>query len=637
MLNFEQILIKAAQYFELDLKKLQLQQTAQKRRFFTRENTKEKYDEVLIDLLKEIDDIELHKEVEQIINEFLDYYEYIEKEIYTNYKKAYVKQYDWLVLKYFVVPFFAVRMSSLFLDYQSRIDHGLPGGLFWYLPMSDGEKIIFPVNTLIKWWIDLYGSSNEDFYYDSNASDDQESTVENISIETDDLEKRHNTLKNWRYGSDIPDIRSIIKYTAWDLNYKGVFTSDKETIEEQYLDALFFTRNIKKLSLNDLKNEIPNPDNLLDRLDTDLTLKEQEKFVDYIQKRWAKPTKSQLKSLLTIARISQLVFKDIGNYFNSKFKEPQVHKNCSYQLSLLFSELYNFNGYLCQGKQPEERYGLYKNYFDFCYDDIDKKELLDVIIAKVSREAIHPSSNYIVDEIIVVSTKDKALRLKSLEKLKVNEKNNKRPLTGEGVDSYISKIADISDVGMLSKILHNANDQELHNLAEYYSGHNHLTNDKPIIRHDVSLEIYRILYEKASTGLYKSIATLGVINLATFPFYPRYLKKVEVDEWFEKNASCDYEDDDREKLIMITKKAFHEIIQNNLQASVPMIIEVMNKTKSMKNEEYNPELLCIGEIIAKLLHNRTLERKLKKANKHHQLMRDHYQQLFSQLKKFYYY
>ena len=47
-----------------------------------------------------------------MIYEFMNHYDYITKEIYKAYDEKREKEIDWLLLKHFVVPFFAVRMSQ---------------------------------------------------------------------------------------------------------------------------------------------------------------------------------------------------------------------------------------------------------------------------------------------------------------------------------------------------------------------------------------------------------------------------------------------------------------------------------------------------------------------------------------------
>ena len=71
MLNIEQLLIKTAQYFDLDLNKLGIKHTDQKKRLFTRNLSESKYGKLVDKLFSEIALLNINPSVKKIIDEFI--------------------------------------------------------------------------------------------------------------------------------------------------------------------------------------------------------------------------------------------------------------------------------------------------------------------------------------------------------------------------------------------------------------------------------------------------------------------------------------------------------------------------------------------------------------------------------------
>ncbi|WP_345990328.1 hypothetical protein WCX18_05210 [Sulfurimonas sp. HSL1-2] len=624
MLNLEQILIKAAQYLDLDLNRLAIKQTPQKRRFIARDNLKEKYDEVLQNLLQEIYYFNAHPVLKDIVYEFLEDYEYVQRELYSTYNQSLEKKYDWLLLKHFVVPYFAYLLGRYFSQYADRIDKGLPGGEFWYLPKIKNKKIIFPLNMVLNWWIDLYGGTNEDFYAAMPLENSrQETSSENFASDFKEMDQRRNVLKSWHDKFVIPDMSSIHKYASEKLNYQGLFIrhTDK-SLEEQFEDACTFVKDVKTLTLDDLKREFPNPNNLLGRLEENLEAPEKEKFVSYVHDRWQEPMSKQLSSILTSVRVIQSAYKYLSNYFESDMKSPDIEQNRILQLCGLFSKVHNLTSEYYYGDSIENLnpYALYyKDYVACFFENENKKEMLDRIISYISKEVGQDNFHYSVDELLLFGPEIANVNLQAAQRL--SEK--KARIESEKADEKrllevlfaIQGSQDGAFIDLQLKSLENFH--SVVNLGECFEGNNFLTNEFVFPNLHLAMKAYYHAFAIAQSDFERTYAAIAIINLATSPFHPRLLKKEEVDYWFEQCTGCDDMGMERDYLIHLTQKAFHEILQKKHQNAVPMIVEFMNKTRRLKDNEYRPELLCVGEKVAKLLKNRKLEQELKKRNAHH--------------------
>lgn len=85
MLNIEQLLIKAAQYFDMNLKELKIKHTDQKKRFYKNHLLNETHSEIFENILTELDTLNINKEIAAIIYKFLYHYEYLQREIFSHF------------------------------------------------------------------------------------------------------------------------------------------------------------------------------------------------------------------------------------------------------------------------------------------------------------------------------------------------------------------------------------------------------------------------------------------------------------------------------------------------------------------------------------------------------------------------
>ena len=616
MLNIEQILIKTAQYFDLDLKKLGIERSAEKTRLYKRQAEKNNIEYILKKIYQEIDSLEINPLLKELISEFFEHYSYISEQLYISFDEAQEKEVDWLLLKHFVVPFFAVRTSQNFSFYDDRIDHSLPGGDFWYLPTYLNEsKISFPINKVMKWLIDLYGGSNQEFYFNKKSDYDNGFSA--------------NTLKKWHNLLTVPDIKTIKEFTSYELNYSGVFSYEKEaSIALQFKSAIEFIE-LKSISIEQLKLEVPNAYNILDRLYSEtLTDEEQARFVLYIKQRWSKPTPKKIEHLLTASRVSQACYKELCKYFDTDEKATVIDDNKVMQLSILFEFIYNITISL-QTDNTHELMELFKSYiYPISKIERSPKEALDEIIASISADIELKSDDFRIDEILLITSTEN--REKSIENLEKKEYSKFiREQQSKQVYDAIEFIQTAKDEEVIINYIYSIKDDfVLHNIGDYFQGNNYLTNEsvQPDIR--LALTIHIAYSRVAQDLLNQQNAYHKVLNLLTFSYYPRTLNKEDVEEWLFELERLSDKNDARSTSMILSYKIYHLINQSNTNEVIIIIEELLEITKSMKPEEYSPQVLFIAQDYMLKTSNKKLYNKLKKRNERHPLYKTHIECMF---------
>lgn len=122
----------------------------------------------------------------------------------------------------FVVPFLAQNLIE-YIRNDSRLERGMPGGRFWYLPQlipsedADGQNPHFkwPVNAVLDWWQDLLG-------------------VELIShscllcAQGDDPDNARRQVYAWQHENRPPDRATVERWCKidWADRYAGAFVDD---------------------------------------------------------------------------------------------------------------------------------------------------------------------------------------------------------------------------------------------------------------------------------------------------------------------------------------------------------------------------------------------------------------------------
>lgn len=324
------------QILDFDMNDVKLKQTLEKRRFISNEESGEKYRDHINLIFQKLDLDTQNNELVSIFVDLITLYEPIYKKLNLTKFISTQKKMNWVILKRLVIPYLAKRLSSLDYDYSSRIDKGLSGGRFWYLPdITDYPNIKMPMEYIMNWWLDLYGKGLDSLCNELDENNPNES--ENKAFES------KNTIKQW-FRKSIPDRKSIEEYCGIPIIYKGCFEPNvNDNLNTQFQKALSFILETKKLSIDELKHEIPY-NSLVDRVFSNEPISKNEKkeFIKFISERWEIPTKEKLISIFIIARGSQSIYKSLLTYFS--FEDSyDIEDNKLLQLTYLYCHLYNEN------------------------------------------------------------------------------------------------------------------------------------------------------------------------------------------------------------------------------------------------------------------------------------------------------
>lgn len=333
MLNIEEVLIKIIHVIDINMKDIGLKQTLQKERFITHEESNQKYKEHINSIFDALELDKTNKELRKIFEELIFLYLSIRSDIVPNSHQDNEKKINWILLKRLVIPYLAFSFANLDIDYDQRIDKNMPGGVFWYLPdIDDLNDIKMPIQFLMDWLLDLYGRG-----LDSLCNEiDEESLV-------DQAYSSINTLKPWKYHGILPDKDTLELYLNKDLEYTGVFEPKNEKdINKTFHDAIFFVKEKKSLSIEELKKEIPYH-GLVDQVfNKQSNLRDDDKkvFIDLIKDRWSRPEKNDLINKFLIARGVQGLYRGLKKYFGFKASND-LESNKILQLIHLYKFLYN--------------------------------------------------------------------------------------------------------------------------------------------------------------------------------------------------------------------------------------------------------------------------------------------------------
>ncbi|WP_298753198.1 hypothetical protein [uncultured Arcobacter sp.] len=334
MLNIEELLIKIMQILDFDMNDVKLKRTLEKRRFFNKELSAEKYREHIELILEKLSLDTKNNQLVDIFIDLINLYIPIYQKLNLIKFGATQKKMNWVILKRLVIPYLAKRLSSLDYDYNSRIDKGLSGGRFWYLPdITDYPNIKLPMEYIMNWWVDLYGKNLDSLCDELDNNNQSESKA---------FESK-NTIKQW-FKKSIPDRKSIEKYCSIPIRYVGYFKPNvNDTLNIQFQKAYTFVVETKKLSIDEIKHEIPY-NSLVDKVFSNESISKDEKkeFVRFISERWEVPTKEKLISIFIIARGSQSIYENLLEYFAFE-DSSDIEENKLLQLIYLYFQLYNEN------------------------------------------------------------------------------------------------------------------------------------------------------------------------------------------------------------------------------------------------------------------------------------------------------
>lgn len=270
-----------------------------------------------------------------ISNIFVDYNMHKSIEIGVFTSQASQRKVVWQYLARILVPLLA--RHSVFWQMDSKMDEGMPGGRFWYLPSFDSPyeptQLHLPIPQVLNWLIDLIQDSN------ANIAKGLERDLR--IYEGSNVVLRN--LYNWKKAKSTPEISSINNTFPDEvkIQFQGCFepTDEFSKLEQ----ALIFVKK-KGLSPSVLQHEIAINEGDLKRIFIgDCSIDEQYDFVAKIMLRYQVPSARTIRLRLLTARAVQEGYEQLV-----KFLTPSVDKLCidldknkTLQLIQLYMDVYN--------------------------------------------------------------------------------------------------------------------------------------------------------------------------------------------------------------------------------------------------------------------------------------------------------
>lgn len=289
----------------------------------------------ILDDISDALELDENEKKDLIINIEQDYQMHKTIELNVFSSKATQRKITWHYLARILVP--ALARHSVFWQIESKMDAGMPGGKFWYLPFTDpshdSKEVQLPVQQVLNWLIDLIQQPNVDI---------AKKIEEDLRI-YDGTGTVLKNLYNWKSAKSTPEISSInnIFPDEVKLNFAGCFIpNDKSCHFEQALNFI----KIKELTPQVLQHEIDcSEDDLIRVLNANCTIEEQNFFVTQLKVRYQVPTPRIIRKRLLIARATQEGYEQLV-----KFLTPKVDKHCidlnlnkTLQLVKLYGDIYN--------------------------------------------------------------------------------------------------------------------------------------------------------------------------------------------------------------------------------------------------------------------------------------------------------
>lgn len=262
-----------------------------------------------------------------------DIHKHIELNVFTS--KSSSQKVVWHYLSRVLIP--ALARHSVFWQIESKIDEGMPGGKFWYLPFLNpsepNAQIEMPMQQTLVWLIDLIEKPNTEFIREL------ESQLK-IFDGTGSIKKN---LYNWIEAKSTPEISSIQNTFPDDLtiDFNGCLDLNDERC--QFEQTLEFVRR-KEQTPQTLQHQISIAEPSLQRIYSRNCSDElKQDFVIKVCERYQKPATKTIRQRLIIARAIQHGYEELV-----KFLTPDVDKYCTdltknkvMQLVRLYEMTYN--------------------------------------------------------------------------------------------------------------------------------------------------------------------------------------------------------------------------------------------------------------------------------------------------------
>ncbi|WP_248380999.1 ankyrin repeat domain-containing protein [Vibrio cholerae] len=268
-------------------------------------------------------------------NIFVDYqmHKAIEFNIYSS--KATQRKIIWQYLARVLVP--ALARHTVFWQIASKMDEGMPGGRFWYLPAVNSPveptQLYLPVSQVLDWLIDLIQDSNANIA--SNLEDDLRIYDNSGTV--------LKNLYNWQKAKSTPEISSINNTFPDEvkIRFLGCFEPDEKS--PKFEQALSFIEK-KGLLPDALQHEIAiNEDDLKRILNAECSAEEKLDFVQKLKLRYQVPSTKIIRRRLLIARSIQEGYEQLVRLLTPTTDKLciDLNENKAMQLVQLYSDVYN--------------------------------------------------------------------------------------------------------------------------------------------------------------------------------------------------------------------------------------------------------------------------------------------------------
>lgn len=276
-------------------------QTSEKRKFRNLEKRLGKHAERVGELVDEIfsslglaadEALDLLDDIEESAN----FLRAVELKVWT--LDASERQVLWVVLGYILAPSLGRKVAIW--DQYSRLDPGMPGGQFWFLPQrskNGTDGLSLPVQNVMTWLVDISGLSLEQFERSLEMPEHKPGAVKA-------------TLRNWMSGKTLPKPEVIEEYfrEGVELDFRGAFSvgSRADDPGAVFQTAIEFVRS-RGLTPDALREQLPmiRPGLLESLLAGEGSQTEKYTFVEFLKVRYAAPSLRTIRQRLLIARAMQ--------------------------------------------------------------------------------------------------------------------------------------------------------------------------------------------------------------------------------------------------------------------------------------------------------------------------------------------
>ena len=272
------------------------------------------------DLLQNIrNDYAIHKAIETSVFTF----------------KASKEKIVWHYLARVLIP--ALARHTVFWQIESKLDAGMPGGKFWYLPYLDPSKedpkVELPIPQVLNWLIDLIekpkSSIAKDIEHDLKIHDMTGTVLKN--------------LHNWLKAKNTPEVSSI-KNTFPDevkIKFHGCFQPN--FVQPEFNQAIQFV--IKKGHTPEtLQHEIAiTSDDLKAYFQHTCSEDQKTDFVLKIQERYQAPSTKTIRQRLIVARATQNGYERLVKLITPHVDKLNINpeENKALQLVKVYELTYN--------------------------------------------------------------------------------------------------------------------------------------------------------------------------------------------------------------------------------------------------------------------------------------------------------